>query len=207
MSYSLKVTNSSGAPANVAVYQNYPSVVGGLPLVWFNKYIPNGNDNTYSWDIVWALNWGTSDQPLVPGVLWSSGGPIENMQPNSPQGPNAMAITYVDGEFSTINVIEDSTVPPGDMLVTTDASFTVTQAANMSIAVYMGGKPTFAVHGHPNGKTLFDTHPTYYLCTTDQKEGIAVSSMFVSNPTAVVFNAGVTSLSYILNEELAFVPS
>lgn len=61
-------------------------------------------------------------------------------------------------------------------------------------------------HGHPNGQTNFKTHPTYWLCTTDHKEGTAVSSTFVSSPKKVEFSDGITSLSYKLSDILEFVP-
>ncbi|WP_199273258.1 hypothetical protein [Microcystis aeruginosa] len=49
--YSLKVTNKSGAQQNIAVYQQYPDLVTGLPLVWFTKSVPDGNDTTFTWSI------------------------------------------------------------------------------------------------------------------------------------------------------------
>ncbi len=203
--YSLKVKNTSGAPANVAVYQSYPNVVGGLPLVWLTETIPDGDNNTFLWNIDWAISWAETETPLAPGLEWESSGPITEMQPHSLAGPNAMTITYASGEFSTTNITENKIVPPGDILVKTDQSFTVEEAAKMSIAIYMNKKPAFAFHGHPNGKTLFKTHPTYWLCTTAEKEGVAVSSMFVSSPKKVVFSPGLTSLSYELSEVLEFV--
>jgi hypothetical protein len=93
------------------------------------------------------------------------------------------------------------------MLVTTDKTFTVKQASLMSIAVYMNSLPAFAVQGEPNGKFLFQTHPTYWLCTTSAKQSVAISEEFVSSPRQFVFDPGVTSLSYTLNAELEFVPS
>jgi len=71
----------------------------------------------------------------------------------------------------------------------------------------MNSLPAFAVQGQPNGKFLFQTHPTYWLCTTSAKQSVAISEEFVSSPTQFVFDPGVTSLSYTLNAELEFVPS
>jgi hypothetical protein len=67
--YSITIKNNSGGSQNVAVYQNYPDIEGH-PLVGFAKNINNSNHNKFSWEIDWALNWGTSDQTLVPGVKW-----------------------------------------------------------------------------------------------------------------------------------------
>lgn len=204
--YSLTVLNSSGASQNIAMYQSYPNVLTGLPLVWYNKVIPTGNSTTFTWAIDWSLNWGTSTQPLVPGVAWTSGGPVQAMQPVG--GVNAMGVTYSGSEFQTSPLAYvDAAVPAGDMAVFTDTSFTVAQAELMSLAVYMNGTPTFAVQGEPNGTFLFETTPTYYICTTSASQGVAISELFVSSPTTVEFDAGVIALSYTLNSELEFVLS
>ncbi len=206
--YSLKVTNKSGAQQNIAVYQQYPDLVTGLPLVWFTKSVPDGNDTTFTWSINWALNWGTTSQPLAPNVQWTSGGPLQNMDPTTTGGNNSMGITYTGSEFSTSPLAyPNPQVALGDMLVTTDKTFTVKQASLMSISVYMNSLPAFAVQGEPNGKFLFQTHPTYWLCTSSAKQSVAISEEFVSSPTQFVFDPGVTSLSYTLNAELEFVPS
>lgn len=205
-SYSISVLNASGAPANVAIYQTYPSIVG-LPLVWLLQTVNNGNTNTYNWTIDWALNWGTSAQPLAPGVLWSSGGPLQQMDPITTGGNNEMGVTYSSGQFQTKPpAFHDDAVPRGSMLVKTDSTFTVTQSLAMSLAVYMNSLPAFAMQGKPNGNFLFDTHPTYWICTTDSKQGVAVSGTFVSSPTQFAFADGISSLSFKLDETLKFVP-
>ncbi|MDF7659248.1 hypothetical protein PUG81_09715 [Erwiniaceae bacterium L1_54_6] len=206
-SYSLSVLNSSGGAANVAIYQTFPNLIAGLPLVWLLQTINDGNTNTYNWTIDWALNWGTSAQPIAPGVQWSSGGPIQNMNPTAAGGNNAMGVTYSNGQFQTQpTAFNKSSVASGSMLVTTDATFTVAQSKAMSLAVYMNSLPAFAMQGKPNGNFLFDTHPTYWICTTDSKQGVAVSGTYVSSPTQFSFADGVTSLNFELNETLQFVP-
>lgn len=92
------------------------------------------------------------------------------------------------------------------MLVKTDSTFTVTQSLAMSLAVYMNSLPAFAMQGKPNGNFLFDTHPTYWICTTDSKQGVAVSGTFVSSPTQFAFADGISSLNFKLDETLKFVP-
>lgn len=206
--YSLQVTNKSGAAQNIAVYQQYPDLVTGLPLVWLSKSVPDTNYTTFNWSIDWGLNWGTTEQPLALGVQWTSGGALQKMDPTTTGGKNEMGITYTGSEFSTLpTAFNNSELPLGDMLVTTDKTFTVQEASLMSIAVYMNSLPAFAVQGDPNGEFLFKTHPTFWLCTTSANQGVAVSEYFVSSPTQFTFDPGVTSLSYILNDELEFVPS
>ncbi|ADU71593.1 hypothetical protein [Pantoea sp. At-9b] len=207
-SYSISVLNSSGAAANIAIYQTYPSLLaaGGLPLVWLTQNVNDGNTNTYNWSINWAMNWGTSEDVLSPGILWSSGGPIQNMDPVTSSGNNAMGVTYSNGQFQTSpTAYHNAQVASGSMLVATDTTFTVAQSKKMSVAVYMNSLPTFAMQGKPNGNYLFDTHPTYWICTTDSKQGVAVSGNYVSSPTQFSFADGVTSLKFELNETLQFV--
>lgn len=204
--YSVNITNSSGAPQNVAMYQVYPNLGNGLPLVWFAKNINDKNNNSFQWDVEWGLNWGTTLQPLVEGVLWESGGSMVSTEPNKTGGINQMTVSRSGGDFMTSGVIANTSIPPGSMQVLTDTSFTVPDALKMSIAVYMKGKPTFAMQGKPNGKYLFDTHPTYYVCVTDHKEGVAVSGTYVSSPTEVIFKGGSTSLNFTLDPTLTFKP-
>ncbi|MCX7096509.1 MAG: hypothetical protein NTV43_01230 [Methylococcales bacterium] len=204
--YSIKITNNSGATEVIAVYQQYPDI-NGLPLVWFTKEVPNGNSTTFTWSIDWALNWGTTEQPLAPGIQWTSGGPLQAMQPTQTGGSNAMGVIYSGSEFETSpTAYYDPAVASGNMLVATDKSFTVSQAHLMSLSVYMNGLPAFAVQGNPNGKFLFQTHPTYWLCTTSAKQGVAISETYVSSPSQFAFASGVTSLEYNLNDVLDFVP-
>ncbi|MEX3816582.1 hypothetical protein AB3X96_41730 [Paraburkholderia sp. BR13439] len=205
-SYSISVVNSSGAPAKVAIYQTYPNLKTGLPLVWLLQTINDGNTNTYHWTVDWALNWGTSDQPLTPGVEWCSGGPIQTMDPTTANGNNAMGVIYSNDQFKTSPLaFHDKKVPNGSMLVMTDTSFTVRESTNMSIAVYMNSLPAFAMPGKPNGKYIFDTHPTYWICTTEEKKGVAVSGTYVSNPKEVVFGDGINEIDFKLDETLQFV--
>ncbi|QQG27995.1 hypothetical protein JFY74_18335 [Pectobacterium carotovorum] len=207
-SYNISVLNKSGDAANIAIYQTYPNVISGLPLVWLRQTVNDGNTNVYSWSVDWALNWGTSDQPLAPGVQWQSGGPMQNMDPTTAGGKNAMGISYSGGQFKTEHpAYHNQTISSGSMLINTDTSFTVTESKAMSLAVYMNALPTFAMQGKPNGNFLFDTHPLYWICTTDSKVGVAVEGTFVSSPTPFSFPNGVTSLNFILDGTLKFVPA
>lgn len=201
--YSIKVTNNSGAPQNIAVYQNYPNIEG-YPLVWFAKNVNDSNNNTFSWEIDWELNWGTSNQTLVPGVMWNSGGTPQAVEPNSSGGNNMMDITYSNGDFESGAAYNNSDVPAGSMEIATDTSFTVSESEKMSVSVYMNNLPTFAMQGKPNGKYLFDTHPTYYICVTDSKTGVAVSGTFVTSPTEAEFSGGTTTLEFELSDTLQF---
>ncbi|WP_111779134.1 hypothetical protein [Pectobacterium parvum] len=205
-SYNISVSNESGAAASIAIYQTYPNITNGLPLVWLRQTINDGNTNVYSWSVDWALNWGTTEQPLAPGVQWRSGGPIQSMDPTTSSGYNAMGIRYSDGQFQTSPLAYyDENVPSGSMLINTDTSFTVRDSKALSLAVYMNSLPAFAMQGKPNGNFVFDTHPVYWICCTDSKQGVAVQGTFVSSPTLLSFPDGVKSLSFTLNETLRFI--
>ncbi|MBN3264746.1 hypothetical protein [Pectobacterium brasiliense] len=205
-SYNISVLNKSGDAANIAIYQTYPNITNGLPLVWLRQTINDGNTNVYSWSVDWALNWGTTEQPLAPGVQWRSGGPIQSMDPTTSSGYNTMGICYSGGQFQTSPLAYyDENVPSGSMLINTDTSFTVRDSKALSLAVYMNSLPAFAMQGKPNGNFVFDTHPVYWICCTDAKQGVAVQGMFVSSPTQLSFPDGVKSLSFTLNETLRFI--
>lgn len=203
--YSVSVKNESGCDVQVAIYQDYPNIKG-LPLIWLLQSINNGNKNTYSWGIDWALNWGTSNQPLAPGVLWNSGGLMQKMNPTASGGKNSMGVTYLNNQFKTSpEAYYDPEVSSGSMMVQTDKTFTTKDSAAMSLAVYMNSKPAFAMQGRPNGNYMFDTHPTYWICTTDSKQGVAVSGKYVSQPKQIVFRDGITALNFTLNDTLEFI--
>lgn len=207
-SYSLTVTNNSGADQNIAIYQDYPSLLAGMPLVWLAQTVNNGNNTTYTWDINWGINWGTTSQPLSAGVQWTSGGPFQAMDPLTAGGNNSMGLTYTNKQFKTTpTAYHQANVKPGCMAVSTDTSFTVAQSAPMSLAVYMNGTPAFVVPGQPNGTYLFETHPVYWICVTDYEAGTAISSEYLSNAVQLSFPVGVTSLNYQLNNVLNFVPA
>jgi hypothetical protein len=203
--YSIKVKNNSGDNQNIAIYQVYPSLSGGLPLVWITKNINYESNNTFSWNVDWALNWGTTAQVLKAGVMWQSGGTPRAVEPNKSGGKNRINVSYSNGDFTSSDAYNDSNIGAGSMDASTDSSFTVSQSKCMSISVYMNGTPTFAMQGKPNGTYQFDTHPSYYICVTDSKQGVAVDGNYVSSPTKVVFANGVTNLSYELTNTLDFV--
>lgn len=203
--YSLGIQNDSGAAQNIAVYQNYPNLTGN-PVVWFSQNVNNTTHHTYAWQITWGLNWGTSPQPLVPGVSYTSGGETVTVDPITTGAVNSIPISYRNG-FQTGTPANNPILPTGDMEISTNTTFTVPESLEMSVAVYMYGKPIFAMQGRPNGKYLFDTHPTYYICVTDAKEGVAVSGTFVTSPTAIIYADGETDLSYKLTPTLQFLPA
>jgi len=203
--YSIQVTNNSGKAQNIAIYQTYPDLETGLPLVWFSKNVNFENSNKFEWETPWALNWGTTEKPIAPGVMFISSGPLRAMEPNSKDGNNAMKINYSEDDFKSSEAFRNGKIPKGSMEVKTDTSFSVDDASNMCISVYMNGKATFAMQGEPNGAFRFDTHPTYWICTTRVKEGTAVSGNFVSSPTKVIFDNGNTDLSFELTDTLEFI--
>ncbi|QQG27999.1 hypothetical protein JFY74_18360 [Pectobacterium carotovorum] len=205
-SYRVSVSNESGAAANIAIYQTYPNITSGFPLIWLRQTVNDGNTNVYSWSVDWALNWGTTDQPLAPGVQWRSGGPMQNMDPTTSSGYNAMGIRYSGDQFQTLPLAHyNKDVPSGSMLISTDTSFTVRDSNALSIAIYMNSLPAFAMQGKPNGNFMFNARPVYWICCTDSKQGVAVQGTFVSSPTQLSFPDGVTSLNFKLNETLKFI--
>lgn len=188
--YNLKVINKSGAPQTVALYQKLPNV-DGHPLVWFSKYIVNGNTDMFTWDIDWGLGWGTTSAPLKAGVTYQSHSTTQSVTP-SPGVTNGIKIGYsasksgTDGDF-TQSPMKVSDIGVGELKIDTTADFSDQQASNMCVAVYVQDKPVFAMQGRPNGNYLIDTHPVYYMAMTDAKESTAVSGTYISNPTKVEF--------------------
>ena len=202
---SLTIHNQSGDVQNIAILQKLPNSPA-VPLIWFSQQINNTNQHTYKWNVTWGLNWGTTDAPLAQGVMFSSGGTVVACEPDGQTGVNSMSLSYENSDFAS-SATGHQAIKEGSLLVTTDKSFTVQDAQFMAISVYMDNKPALAIHGRPNGSVLFDTHPTYYVCVTDDAEGIAVDANFMSSATPIVFADGTTNLEYVLDNTLAFNPS
>jgi rhizosphere induced protein len=217
VTYSLTIINQSGAAQNVAVFQvNSPST--GSPLVWLSQTISYEASHSFTWDITWGLGWGTTSQPLNTGVTYQSGAQTQ-VYPNQADGTNELSITYETGSFMSKIAYYNSNLTSGEMLISTDQTFTVAEASNMSVAVYMYGQPILVSQGAPNSQYEFNTDTIYYLTVTDYLKGSVlpffaqesvlgsreVSLRKISQPTRVEFAVGQTEAKYNLNVTLDFV--
>lgn len=214
--YSLTINNNSGAAQNIAVFQ-VDDTGAGQSLIWLVQTISNSNHSFFTWETNWGLSWGTTSQPLEPGIIYFSGSAPTDIQPDQANGINLLPITYNNGDFKSGKAYHDSTLSLGDMRITTDKTFTVEESLNMSVAVYMSNQPVWAAQGLPNSEYNFNTKTSYYLTVTDYEAGAAIpndlSNTFVisnpnasviSNPTQVQFPSGITQLTYSLNDILEF---
>lgn len=208
-SYSLKINNQSGAAQKVAVFQVENLSSSDLrSLIWLLQKISNGSSYSFAWETNWGLSWGTTSQPLDTGVIYTSGGSVTAVQPNSVNGLNVLPITY-NGTFTSESSYNNSQLNLGDMQITTDKSFTVQQSLNMSVAVYMDSQPIWAAQGQPNSLYYFNTNTSYYLTVTDYGLGAVIpyalkTVSVITNPTLVQFPNGVTQLEYNLGSDLEF---
>ena len=213
--YTLTITNQSGAAQTVAVFQvNSPNT--GSPLVWLSQLINNQCNYSFTWDTTWALGFGSTSTPLNTGVTYTSNysAPV---QPTQADGENALSITYPDSAFAG-SAYYNPSLDTGVMQIITDTSFTVTESLDMSVAVYMYGIPILASQGAPNSQYEFYSDTLYYLTVSDYPVGSVLPSFEpqqqadamcltnqMSSPTQFDFASGVTSLSYTLSDELEFV--
>jgi len=212
MTYSLTIQNSSEADQNVALFQ-VDDPESGFPLIWWSQKIPNGNNYTFTWDESWQVGFGSTSQPLKADVSYVSQNKQE-VKPNEASGVNEIKITFEDESFKSSKPYYNDQISNGVIQIITDKSFTVEQALNMSVAVYMYNKPILASQGKPNSQYRFYTNTIYYLTVTDIPEGSVVfqsstqsnSSMrsVESQPTKVNFSDGNTCLKYKLNNLLVF---
>lgn len=214
--YSLNIQNRSGDAQTVAVYQNInPSA--GTPLIWLSKTINNKGNYTFSWQDTWELGWGNTPQGLDAGALYTSGGVPTEIQPNQANGKNELPITYVNQSFESQPAYYNSQLGLGNMLITTNTSFTVSDALQMSVGVYMNKQPILAAQGKPNSQYPFNTNTSYYLTVTEYPVGTAIPSFLqmqmlivlieagsISQPQEVKFSSGSYEATYNLNSVLEF---
>ncbi|MBE8994286.1 hypothetical protein [Microcystis aeruginosa] len=229
--YSLTIKNLSGADQDVALFQ-VDDPGSGYPLVWLSQKILSGNNYTFTWCTKWYLGFGSTSEPLKPGVAYVSQNQIE-VKPNDANGSNEIQIQYDDRsfKFSSSSPYNNDKIDNGVMQIITDTSFTVEQSSLMSVALYMNDKPILASQGKPGTQYQFYTNTIYYLTVTDIPEGSVLPSftpkgsvlpsftpsnssimmecakpttIAISQPTQVNFPAGQTALTYNLTNVLMF---
>jgi len=219
--YSLTIKNLSGADQDVALFQ-VDDPGSGYPLVWLSHTINSGQNYTFRWSTKWDLGFGSTSEPLKPGVAYVSQNQIE-VKPNDANGSNEIQIQYDDGsfKFSSSSPYNNDKIDNGVMQIITDTSFTVEQSSLTSVALYMNDKPILASQGKPGTQYQFYTNTIYYLTVTDILEGSVLPSFTPSNfsimmecakpttiaisqPTQVNFPTGQTALTYKLTNVLMF---
>ncbi|WP_145543169.1 hypothetical protein [Yersinia frederiksenii] len=219
MTYSVYVTNDSGAPQNVAIFMSDGSSNSGFSLVWSLKTINDGGNYLFNWDqTTFGLGWGSSDRPIDVGVLFVSGQTPTAVFPNTAGGDNILPIQYKNGAFLSGEPYTNSSLF-NKLEIKTDTSFTVSNSLTMSVALYMGITPALVIQGMPNTDYYFDVpQMSYYLTVTDLALGAALPkpntqtsddlriqlTASMSTPTKIAFGPGDTSLEYVLSDTLTF---
>lgn len=220
MTYSVQVTNNSGASQYIAVFLDDASGGNGYSLVWRVRGVNNGGNVSFSWnqtDV--GLSWGNTPKPLDVNVLYTSGQTPTAVYPANLGGLNVLPVQYNNyGFYSGTPYVKGGMY--NRLEITTDSSFTVSDAANMSVALYMSEYPALALPGAPNTLYYFDmTQLAYYLTVTDFAQGVALPQMnnpsgnlrsaasgtSMSTPVKIAFDQADTDLKYTLNSNLNFV--
>jgi hypothetical protein len=219
VTYSVTVSNSSGASQKVAIFLAGTSSASGYSLVWLLNTINDQGNYQFKWDeTAYGLGWGTTTQPIDAGMQFQVG-QATPVSPNTSGGKNVLPIGYQNGSFSSGATYFDIGVS-GKLEIDTDTSFTVSNALTMSVALYMASIPALVVQGAPNTQYLFDiTQFSYYLTVTNSALGVALprsNAKFVAKapmvvdsmttPTEIAFGPGATSLKYNLTNTLIFQP-
>ncbi|ADU71594.1 hypothetical protein [Pantoea sp. At-9b] len=220
MTYSVQVTNNSGASQYIAIF--LANALGGnaFSLVWRVRGTNNGGSVSFDWDqTAVSLGWGNTSQPLDVNVLYTSGQPAVAVYPSNIGGLNVLPVQYNNyGFFSGTPYAKSGIYNQAEII--TDSSFTVSDATNMSVALYMSEFPALALRGAPNTLYYFDmTQLSYYLTVTDFAQGVALPQMndplgsrrlatsgtSMSTPVKIAFDQANTELKYTLNSNLNFV--
>lgn len=219
VTYSVNVTNKSGAPQNVAIFLTDASNNSGFSLVWSLKTINDGGNYSFNWDqTAFGLGWGSSSRPIDVSVQFTAGQAPTAVFPNTVGGYNVLPILYKNNAFLSGTPYVNSNLS-NKLEITTDTSFTVSNSLTMSVALYMGASPTLAIQGAPNTYYYFDVPQiSYYLTVTDLAQGAALPkpntqtfdnlviqlTASMSSPTKITFEPGDTNLEYILSDTLTF---
>ncbi|AUQ24097.1 hypothetical protein [Dickeya zeae] len=225
MAYSVTVTNKSGLQQNVAIYIGDSSDNSNFSLVWLLKPINNSGNATFSWDETdYGLGWGNTSGQIDIGVKFSQGQDPTPVFPNFSGGKNSLPISYNNaGFFSGIPYLDKNITDK--LKVSTDSSFTVSNALTMGIALFIYKLPAIIMQGSPNMNYYFMISKlSYYLVVTNFKQGIvlpatdsmyAMDSMYarstsansMGKPVKIPFGPGSENLAYTLDGSLDFIAS
>lgn len=219
MTYSVNVTNSSGAPQNVAIFLADASDINEFSLVWLVTTINNGGNYSFKWDQTdFGLGWGNTSQPVDIGVLFTSGQSPTSVSPTTANSNNALPVQHNNNGFFSGTPYLNPNIH-NKLEITTDASFTVSASLTMSVALYVAQYPALVMQGAPNTRYYFDiAQISYYLTVTDLAQGVMLpklntqldensiiqSKSSLSTPTKIVFGSGAMDLTYILDGTLTF---
>lgn len=220
MTYSVHVTNNSGASQFIAIVLADASGGSDFSLVWFVKGSNNGSHVVFSWDpTLFSLGWGITPKPLDVGVLFSSLSPAISVFPDIAGGVNVLPVLHNKyGFYTGTPYVKKSLF--NKLEVITDRSFTVSDARDMSVVLYIDKRPALAVQGAPNTIYNYDiSQLRYYLTVTDYAESVAIpqftrqdgggreytSVRSISIPFEISFCPEKMDLKYILNENLNFI--
>lgn len=220
VTYSVQVTNNSGASQYIAIFLADNLGGNAYSLVWRVKGTNNGADVSFNWDQNdVGLGWGNTSQPLDVNTLYTSGQPPVTVYPANVGGLNVLPVQHNSyGFFSGTPYVKSGMY--NQLEIATDSSFTVSDATNMSVALYIDEYPALALQGAPNTFYYFDmTRLAYYLTVTNFTQGVALPQMndlstarrfadagtSMSAPVKIAFDAAQTDLKYILNSNLNFV--
>lgn len=220
VAYSVQVINNSGAAQYIAIFLADASGGNESSLVWMVNGTNNGGGVSFSWDPTdFRLGWGSTPQPLDTNVLFTTGQPPVAVFPSTLGGYNVLPVQHNQYGFSSGNPYNKSSIF-NKLEITTDSSFTVSDAANMAVALYVEQYPALAMQGAPNTFYYFDVAQiSWYLTVTDFAQGVAlprmsnssnsrffsVSGSSMSTPVKIAFGSGSTDLKYMLNGNLNFL--
>lgn len=219
--YSVNITNSSGAPQNVAIFVADASGGGDFSLVWKVKTIGAGVTALFCWDATaFGLGWGRTSRPVDIGVRYVSGQLTAPFYPSTSGGNNILPVQYQNNDFVSGAAYYDSGIN-AKLVIVTDTSFTVIDSLTMCVALYIDAVPAIVMQGTPNNNYYFVAPQlSYYLTVTDVSSGVVLPvinsqdlkdsvqrKISVTSPTRMAFSAGVTDLSYSLNGNLMFIRS
>ena len=201
----LTIENASDDNAIIAVFQTNPLVPSAISLVWFSQKINNLNTHKFTWAVDWSVNFDNSGM-LQAGIDWTSTGQPVSLNPNTVGGSNLVPLSYNgDFELGIASNVPDEKL--GSFQVVSDKTYTNTDAKKLSVSAYMNGTPALAIECPPDTDIQFSTHPTYYVARINSVIGSQISASAITGATKIIFEDGITDLSFTLNDTNTFIPT
>ena len=206
MQYKISVKNEQDQGRHIAIYADYPelsSSADSYGVIFRSIPITPLGNNQLVWDLEWEIQWATSNEVLAPGTFFSQSGQKHPLL-DEPQDINSYKMRKTEFGFEIYDGTKKAGLPETDFELSSNGSWDQNPDTKTNICVLVGGSKCFALKAQPSTLTTFNTHPTYFICITDEKTGTVVSSSSVTIPTKVVFGDK-TNLQFTLTKQNTFV--
>jgi rhizosphere induced protein len=191
--YKLRVTNTSNAFEQFAIYQNDPDLgsSNAMSLAWFVQGAHPGQTIDFEWTIDYSVMWsanGTANGTVK--FVIAQEVPCDPSDVNR----NGVQLVYENG----VPWLQPSRfalgIPRSGCIYVNELSTLPSSSGLIGLAI--GGKPAYAAPAEPNRLEVFKPHPNYWITAGTFEAGVALDVEEISSRSQeITFDDGIYDLS------------